>query len=245
MKQSKLILGLIFFTLMTFAYGIEVAPSSYIYRIDQGGMAQDVLLLNEKDKPERVKVSFKRYKDDSDEKSLEKWTTIYPKIVTIIPGGQKTVKFAIEPPEGLAKGEYRALIFFEELEQRALDFSGGKVIVSESVGTQLNFMISLGVVVYGYVGNPDDLIVNGEIKKMRLENGKKKGILRNTGEITRAYTIEITGRNAGGIEEIVKEKRSVVQGYSDELIIDLPVDFKPRKVELKGYNGSLLESLSI
>ncbi len=245
MRKNKLFLIFVYVVLMMCVYGIEVAPSTYNYRIDQGGIAQDVLLLNENDKSERIKISFIKYRNDKEEKSLGKWTTVYPKIVSINPGSRKTVKFSIEPPSELKKGEYRSLIFFEELEQRALDFSGGKVVVSTSPSSQINFMISLGVVVYGYVGDPNDLVVNGKIKKVKREGNKITGIIQNNGEITKPYTLIVTGKNSKGFEEKITELRTVVEGYSDPLKIELPKGFRANKIELKGYNGSLLETLNI
>ena len=151
------------------AKAIEIIPSTYVYQLSALGVTQDVTFFNRKDKPERVKVSFKPFREDGEDKYLGKWGTIYPRVITIPPRGQKSMKFSIEPPAGLPKGEYRGLLFMEELDQKSLS-PEGKVILKDGVtSSQVSMLINLGVLVYGYVGDRDSLKVSGKVSGEKIK----------------------------------------------------------------------------
>ncbi|MGL5459788.1 MAG: hypothetical protein ACRDBY_09255, partial [Cetobacterium sp.] len=113
----KFVLGAMLL-LVTKSFAIDITPASFVYNLDGLGLTQDVTFYNTKTRRERIRISFKPYGTDSDEKYLGKWATVFPKIITVGPDEKKIVKFSIEPPSGLPKGEYRALFFMEELERK-------------------------------------------------------------------------------------------------------------------------------
>lgn len=226
------------------SYSIDVTPASFVYNLTPVGLTQDVVFYNRKDMPERVKVSFKKYKDDSEEKNLGKWATVYPKIVTVGPDQQKVVKFSIEPPKGLEKGEYRSLLFMEELEQKALNNLEGKVVLTEGNTTQIKMLINLGIVVYGYVGDPTTFKVSGKLSDLKLRNNSLEFYLENDGEITKPYNLVFEGRDKK-TKEITSKTIivAVVQGYKEKVVHDYPEGIEISKIYLKDSNEKIIQNI--
>ncbi|MGL5657055.1 MAG: hypothetical protein ACRCXY_09480 [Fusobacteriaceae bacterium] len=246
MKSKWLTLIMFSFVIMltSESYSIDVTPASFTYNLTPVGLTQDVVFYNRKDMPERVKVSFKKYKDDSEEKNLGKWATVYPKIVTVGPDQQKVVKFSIEPPKDLERGEYRALLFMEELEQKALNNLEGKVVLKEGNTTQIKMLINLGIVVYGYVGDPTTFKVSGKVSDLNVKNNYLEFYLENDGEITKPYNLVFEG-----IDKKTKKITSkatvvaVVQGYKEKVVQKYPEDIEVSKIYLKDSNEKIIQTI--
>lgn len=246
MRKNKIILlnFLLMLMVTTTLLGIEITPSSFVYDLDSTGLTQDVVFYNRKDRPERVRVSFKPYGKDGENKYLGKWGTIYPKIITVGPDEQKTVKFSIEPPGNIPAGEYRALLFMEELEQKALNNVDGKVTLKNGNVTQINMLINLGVVVYGYGGNRDALKVSGEVTNVKLGKSKLSFTLKNNGEITKPYVLVYEGINKKNGKPIVEtENLIVVQGYSENIDKELPKGINVKKIYVKDSKNTILKTI--
>lgn len=239
-KILTLLIAISVFT--SIAFGIEITPSNFVYDLDPLGLTQDVVFYNRKDRPERVKISFKPYKNDDSSKYLGDWAIVYPKIITISPDSQKTVKFSIEPPNNLKNGEYRGLFYMEELEQKALDNIEGKVVLKNGSTTQINMLINLGVVVYGYVGDPKNLKVSGKVKKFNLSNTKVDFTLENNGEITKPYTLTFSGIDLKTKKMITIDKNVVVvQGYEEFISESIPKDINVQSIILKDINNNIIQ----
>ena len=224
------------------AQGIEIIPSSYVYQLNALGTTQDVTFYNRKDKPERIKITFKPFRTDGDEKYLGKWGTIYPRIITVPPRGQKVLKFAIEPPGNLPTGEYRALLFMEELEQKDLTPTG-KVVLKEGVSnSQVNMLINLGVVVYGYAGDREQLRVSGKVSDEKLKKDEIEFTLENDGEITNPYTLVLEGTRKDGSPKIENIEILVVEGYKERIKKEFPEDMNVNKIFLKDSKGNIIKN---
>lgn len=228
----------------TKAFSIEITPSTFVYNLDGLGMTQDVVFYNRKDRPERVRVSFKPYREDKENKYLGKWGTIFPKIITVGPDQQKTVKFSIEPPSGLPKGEYRALLFMEELEQKSLNNVEGKVVLKNGSTTQINMLINLGVVVYGYVGDPESLKISGKVTNLKNSSGAVSFDLENDGEITKPYKLIFEGidKKTGEFKAETKDI-VVVQGYKEKVSEKYPKNLNVKKIYLKDSKDRKIQDI--
>ncbi|WP_176892614.1 MULTISPECIES: hypothetical protein [Fusobacterium] len=241
-RNKIIILFLSFIGIGLSTYAIEIIPPTFEYQLSVLGNTQDVTFFNRKDKPERVRISFRPFRQDSDEKYLGKWGTIYPKVITVPPKGQRTVKFAIEPPAGLAKGEYRALLFMEELEQKALN-SEGKVVLKEGVtSSQVNMLINLGVVVYGYSGAKENLKVSGTVSNEKVKKDEIEFTLKNDGEITTKYILVYEGKRKDGSPKIEQREILVVEGYDEKISQDFPEGMSVQKIYLKDSKGNIIKN---
>jgi P pilus assembly chaperone PapD len=85
-------------------------------------------------------------------RDLSRWMVFNPRLVTVRPGRKRTVRFSVRPPPDLQEGEYRAVVFFEELPGKA--DSPFREKAQGSVGLQLKLLTRLGVSLYGMVGEP-------------------------------------------------------------------------------------------
>lgn len=239
----KIILGAMLL-LGTKVFSIEITPSTFVYNLDGLGMTQDVIFYNRKDRPERVRVSFKPYREDKENKYLGKWGTIFPKIITIGPDQQRTVKFSIEPSLGLPKGEYRALLFMEELEQKSLNNVEGKVVLKNGSTTQINMLINLGVIVYGYVGAPESLKISGKVTNLKNSSDVVSFDLENDGEITKPYKLIFEGIDKKTGEFKVETKNIVVvQGYKEKVSEKYPKNLNVKKIYLKDSKGRKIQDI--
>lgn len=242
--KSKLgILCLGFLGFVSTVQAIEIIPSTYVYQLSPLGTTQDVTFYNRKDRPERIKVSFKPFRTDSDDKYLGKWGTIYPRIITVPPRGQKSLKFALEPPSGLPAGEYRALLYMEELEQKALSPDGKVILKDGTSSSQVNMLINLGVVVYGYSGDREALKVSGKVSNEKVKKDELEFVLENDGEISNPYTLVFEGTRKDGSPRIQNTEIMVVQGYKENVKMDFPEDMNVSKIYLKDSNGNVLKVL--
>lgn len=241
-KTYKLLL---MFILSISVYAIEITPAEFVYNLDSYGVTQDVVFYNRKDRAERVRVSFKPYQTDGDEKNLGKWATVFPKVITVAPGEQRIVKFSIEPPKGLKPGEYRGTLFMEELEQKSLSKVKGKVVIKQGTTSQVNMLINLSVGVFGYIGDPNNLKVSGKVGNMKRTGNTINFILENNGEITKPYQYILKGKDKNGKEITKEEKLVVIQGYKENIRKDLPKDMRVTDVIIKDFNGVQLGLLKI
>ena len=241
--KSKLTISCFLFTAFTTGLqAIEIVPGEFVYKLNSLGLTQDVTFYNRKDRPERVKISFKPYQTDSQEKYLGKWGTIFPKIITIGPKDQKAVKFSIEPPAGLPKGEYRAVLFMEELEQKALNPEGKVVLKEGATNSQINMLINLGVVVYGYSGDPETLKVSGKVSEEKILKNRLEFKLKNDGEITRPYRLFFEGVDKEGKNKIEHRSITVIEGYEDKVNEQFPKDMTVQKIYLRDSKNNLIKT---
>ena len=242
LKNKLAVACLMFTALSTGLQAIEIVPGEFVYKLNALGLTQDVTFYNRKDRPERIKISFKPYQKDSEDKYLGKWGTIFPKIITVGPKDQKTVKFSLEPPAGLPKGEYRAVLFMEELEQKALNPEGKVVLKEGSTNSQINMLINLGVIVYGYSGDPETLKVSGKVSNPKVLGSRIEFNLKNDGEITKPYTLFFEGIDKEGKNKIEHKNITVIQGYEDKVNEVFPKDMKVQKIYLRDSKNNLIKT---
>lgn len=225
------------------AKAIEITPASFVYQLSALGNTQTVTFYNRKDRPERIKISFIPYQQDGDDKYLGKWGTIYPRVITVPPKDQKEIKFSIEAPGNLPKGEYRAVLFMEELEQKSLTPSGKVVMKEGTANSQVNMLINLGAIVYGYSGNPNELKISGKVSEKKVLKNRVEFKLKNDGEVTKPYRLFFEGIDKEGKNKIEHKNLVVVQGYEEKINHKFPETMtQVNKIYLLDSNNQLLES---
>lgn len=106
-------------------------------------------ITNLSNKPAQMKAYVKNWTMDeknqvqdspSDEQSLDQWIVFTPSRFTIPARSTQTVRFAIRPKVKPNPGEYRAVIYLEEIAPENPD------------STNINTLGRVGVVIYGYAG---------------------------------------------------------------------------------------------
>ncbi len=129
---------------------IEVTVTPPRVELDISGKqtrSNSIKITNLSDKPAEMKAYVRNWIMDeknhlqdspSNEQSLDQWIVFTPSRFTIPPRSTQTVRFAIRPKIKPTPGEYRAVIYLEEIPSNSPD-------AVESVGR-------IGVVVYGNAG---------------------------------------------------------------------------------------------
>jgi hypothetical protein len=115
----------------------------------------------------------KTTKDDN----ITPFMVISPKVLSIRPGDQRTVRVSIRPGSDLAPGEYRGHVLFSMLD--IANTIGKKAKKGEGMSMVLNFKSETAVVIYGSVGSgvadlktTCSLAKNGNLKVKITNSGK-------------------------------------------------------------------------
>jgi P pilus assembly chaperone PapD len=154
-------------------------------------VTQDTTLINQGNKPVRVRVDFAKPAWAKDEYYLGDQLVAYPKIVLIPPKGKINVKIAPRIKKELQDGEYVALLVFKELPPRK---SSGQVTMLMNIGipyyarkgkleTAMNFENLRMVKVKGEEGQEGE---EGEEEGYQL-----KGELLNNGNFSYSLNISV------------------------------------------------------
>lgn len=162
MKKKLIILFAIIF-LFTFIIEIDasfnVTPNRFIFNIDQP--TTEVLeITNNSNSPQRIRVYPGMADGQAEEHYLGEWLVIHPPVFTIEPGDTRGVRFSVRPPDDLADGEYRSLLYIEEL---ALEDD----IAEEQEGVDFQLLTKLGINLYGKYG---DIDYDGELTEVEVDN---------------------------------------------------------------------------
>lgn len=114
--------------------------------------------------------------DTTQKDDLSSYIIISPKVVSLEPGKQRTVRVSVRPPAtGFTDGEYRAHVLFAMLDiAESVTTKGG-----DGLSMKINFKSETAVVIYGTVGKGlADLNTTCEL----LKNGKTKVNIVNSGK---------------------------------------------------------------
>lgn len=137
---------------------------------------------------------------------LAPWLVLNPRRFTLEPSARRVVRFSVRPPAELPPGEYRTVVFFEELPPRPED--GG----AEGTAVQIQILTRLGVTIYGRVGDPAP---QPRLEAPQAEIGAAaldvSATLHNAGTAHATVGIVATLLGAGGSEQGRTEQRITVQ----------------------------------
>lgn len=135
------------------ANAMEITVTPPRFELDMNAKksrSNSIKITNLSDKPVEMKAYVRNWVMDennrlkdapSNEQSLDQWVVFTPSRFTIPPRGTQSVRFAIRPKVKPSGGEYRAVIYLEEV--------ASKVHESEKIET----IGRVGVVLYGYAGD--------------------------------------------------------------------------------------------
>ena len=136
---------------------LAISPERYQVEFDaRGGDTESLMLKNLSSETITVQLSVSNWDLDQDNKvrvippqedSLDQWLVVNPLQVTIPPDTPQTIRWAILPRTEPIPGEYRAIIFIEEvLPER-----------EPSKVTSVRMKMRFGIPVYGQVGKPTEV----------------------------------------------------------------------------------------
>lgn len=127
-----------------FALSFSIAPTEFYVSLDKNQL-YEAYIMNNTFTPLRIEV----YKEDIkgyESKSLAEDIMIFPKIISVRPGGKQLVRFKIKSNPEREKGEYRALLVFRESPNKVKTISKNN---NENFETKLNFITEIAIGVKG------------------------------------------------------------------------------------------------
>jgi len=148
--MKKIIAILMFNLLFVVSYGnFQIAPQIQTVNLERPS-TNKIYLRNDTNKLKKIKVYARRPKDQkSEDLYMGDWIIVYPKIIYLKPNSKKTVRMTARPPKGLAPGEYRSELVFEEEPVKKYDTNEAG---EGKVGVNVEVLYVLVSTVYGYVG---------------------------------------------------------------------------------------------
>lgn len=150
---------ILFINCTILAMSIQVAPQRFIFRIDQP-VTEEVIVTNTSSESIRVKVYPEMVPEQSSSEYLGDWLVIYPRVLSLKAGEKRLVRFSIRVPENLESGEYRSLLFFEELPPKQ-----EQVKDQGEMALDLKLLTKLGINLYGQVGQ---VVHQGEVEEVEV-----------------------------------------------------------------------------
>lgn len=166
--MKKLIICIYLLLISVLYANFEIAPE--IQEIDLSRqMTKKIHLKNGTNKLKKIKIYSQRPEDQkTKDLYMGNWIIVYPKIVYLKPNSKKIIRMAARHPQGLAEGEYRSHLVFEELPVKKYDNSEKD---EKKVGVDIQIMYKLITTVYGYRGK---LEYGGSFDDFKIiEDGKK------------------------------------------------------------------------
>ncbi|MGL5780300.1 hypothetical protein [Cetobacterium sp.] len=212
-----------FLLIISTTFSFHITPTFFEKRIDGSGGYEEYVLKNNTNETVRYKIEFLPGLGKFGH--MDKWVEYNPKIITIKPQSQSTLKVYIKAPKGTTEGEYSTLLNAKTIPVPKLEKQPNEVAAAARLG------LNISVEIVGYVG---DLAANLEITNLKINEDKEgKAIVifdvkNNTLKRGVYYSVEVLESN-GNFE--TTEKGRVGVGKTDKVKITLD---KMKKKDIVG-----------
>lgn len=212
-----------FLLIISTTFSFHITPTFFEKRIDGSGGYEEYVLKNNTNETVRYKIEFLPGLGKFGH--MDKWVEYNPKIITIKPQSQSTLKVYIKAPKGTTEGEYSTLLNAKTIPVPKLEKQPNEVAAAARLGLNIN------VEIVGYVG---DLVANLDITNLKVNEDKEgKAIVifdvkNNTLKRGVYYSVEVLESN-GNFE--TTEKGRVGVGKTDKVKITLD---KMKKKDIVG-----------
>ncbi|MBM6690427.1 MAG: hypothetical protein IAA47_02395 [Candidatus Fusobacterium pullicola] len=144
MKRILVILVVVLCSTNLFALSFSIAPTEFDISLDKNQL-HEAYIMNNTFSPLRIEI----YKEDVkgyEDKSITEDIIIFPKIISIRPGGKQLVRFKVKPNPSREKGVYRSLLVFRESPNNVKTISKNE---NGNFETKLNFITEIAIGVKG------------------------------------------------------------------------------------------------
>lgn len=194
------------FLVLNIAFGFNMDSTLFDQRIDTGGY-REFTIKNNTDRQIRYKIEAK--KGDREGWDMSKWVKIYPKVLSIPPLSERTVKVYAQSPQNVKPGEYYFNFMATPLVIPTINESNGKIIGSSNI----SFVPIIEMV--GYVGEPNfkENIYLKDLKIIEIVDGiEVSGVIENKSN----YSINI-GLNFNSKNGILLNGKSLGRAMKNKL----------------------------
>lgn len=147
MKKIIYILILLLSSTISYSLNFSIAPTKF--EIDLNKVAtQEAYIINNTSTPLRVEV-YLDTADGYEENNLNSNIVIFPKKISIRPGGKQTVRFRAKGTNELKDGKYKSLLVFKEI---PAEIKTTNTKTSNGIVTDFSFITELAVGITGVKG---------------------------------------------------------------------------------------------
>lgn len=143
-----------------FALNFSVAPTGFNLDL-KNNQTNEVYLINNTAKPLRIEI-FTETPKSYEKYNFDDKIVIFPKIISIKPGGKQTVRFKIKTNNIKEDGEYKSLLIFRE---KPSELKTEVVEKSTELSTSISFITELAIGVVGHIGKGN---IDGSIKDVKV-----------------------------------------------------------------------------
>ncbi|WP_163469998.1 molecular chaperone [Fusobacterium sp. IOR10] len=211
MKKLLMLFAGTLMSIQIFAFNFSVAPTRFEVSLNKIA-TNEVILMNNTAEPMRVST-FLEAPEDYGKYNLNDNIKLYPKLVSIKPGGRQIVRFRVKPSSNMEPGEYKSYIVFKEKEGQVKKVATN-VEESTGVGVQIKMLAEIGISIYGTYGeqivkgslsnfsvklaNDNNVIMGCDVVSngnASLKLSRKLEILNEAGKVEKVYNTEF-GRSA-------------------------------------------------
>jgi P pilus assembly chaperone PapD len=201
----------------------SVTRTSMGVNLDQP-VTQETTLINQSNKPVRVRVDFEKPKWAKDKYYLGDQLVAYPKIVMIPPNGKIQVKVAPRITKDLQDGEYVAMLVLKEMPPR-------------NTASQVTMLMNIGVPYYGRKGKLETGLDFDDLRVEKTNQGYDLlGTAKNTGNFSYSLEIEVTFYNNKNLIKEQSFKQGFYRAHSFELKKSTEMDAKADTVQVVFVN---------
>lgn len=231
-KLMSIVFMFLIVTVSSFAFfRTSVAPGIFEMNLDRSA-TEEIILVNNSNEPIRVKVYPGKDENIKDEEYLGDWLRIYPRTMTLEGNSERRIKFSVRAPKEKPDGEYRGLIYIEELPE---------VVEGQST---LTLAGRHGLTVYGTKGKVEYDIA---VSNVKIVNNVLTMNIKNNGKYSLRPEIKINYLSAKGkkIGEMEEKTGRILKGNTSSIKIELK-DLKGENAEINvDGKGKLLYSETV
>lgn len=142
------------------ALNFSVAPTGFNLDLKQN-LTNEVYLINNTAKPLRIEV-FTEVPESYEDYNFNENIVIFPKMISIKPGGKQTVRFKIKKNSNMKDGEYKSLLVFRE---KPSEIKSEDIKNTTGLTTNISFITELAIAVKGNIGKEK---IDGSIKDVKV-----------------------------------------------------------------------------
>lgn len=201
------------------AASFRVSPTRFTFSLDER-FTEFFTVTNTAGEPVRIRIYPRFVKLDERNRmteveghpyDLSRYVVINPRRISLRPEQRRVIRFSVRPPPHPEPGEYRTVIFFEELPPPPAERQPARE-EGEQVELQLRLLTRLGVPLYGMAGERrvDARYAGGEAR-VEPDAVVFEGTLVNQGNAHLPLDVELRMVDANRTEVAAHQGRIVVQ----------------------------------
>lgn len=145
--MKKIFYTILMLIIFNISYSLNFTAAPVSFEIDLNkAVTEEIFLINNTPTPLRIEAYVDTL-EGYEEKNLNSNIVIFPKKISIKPGGKQVIRFRVKPSENMEKGKYKSLLVFQEIPSKIEENITGETSKNVSAGFKL--ITELAIIVTG------------------------------------------------------------------------------------------------